>query len=272
MLLIIILIIGIVGIIIYALTTRVIQSMGETSDKRISEMAYSQAEGALDWIYTNRDQIVSGASGDCVASVQSGQYTFPYVCTDTRGYQQEGQTCNTVVILDQRNDIKDYYLGKDDSMEVNVDGFGVGNSIRITVENWASGTSLIVKTISSDYSVTKEVVICANGSGECGSNEADKNGSYIYTLDSVSQSLKFIRIRAVITSPGLDGVRVSIGNGGTGNGVMPPQRYVYVSDSTCGVGTQSETRTRVVRTEYIRIGVQPYFDYVLFSGGSGISK
>ena len=134
-LVIVLIVMSIVGIIVFALTVRVLRSMKESTERKLANTSYSEAMGALDRAY----EIFQ--TGECAPAV-SGVHT----CTIP--HSQPGCGDSTVVVAYQ-NTIQPIYVEKDDVLEVNVDGYA-GGTININVSGATSNTDpqLLPKQLS----------------------------------------------------------------------------------------------------------------------------
>lgn len=251
-LVVVLIVMSIVGIIVFALTSRVLKGMKESTERRLANTSYSEAMGALDKTY-NLFQSVEDDS-----PIDGCDYLSPDKISCRIASSQEGCDPSTVDIAYQNN-IQKSFVKKDDVLEVNVTGY-TGSAININVESGTNAT-LLVKTIgitggsSQSYTVLNEALLSGWGS----------NNSQGFQISTYPSSIpKVIRIRPLYSD-----VTITVTGGSVS---LPRQQRSYTTTTTCGVGSASAVTTKLVRVEWLYPGVSAPFDFVLYSDEGTLKK
>lgn len=244
-LVIVLIVMSIVGIIVFALTGRVLRTMKESTERKLANTSYSEAMGALDRTY---NKFKTNTFADCPLS--SGVYT----CTIPSSQSGCG---NSTVKVAYQNTIQPTYVERDDVLEINVDGY-TGTDITITATGVTGSTKIVSKTIgttSGVYGTLKEDLISSWVSGT----------PKTYSVHLAGSDSKIVRIRPLYTS-------ATITVTGAGGYSLPAQQRSYTTTTTCGVGTASAVTSKLVRVEWLYPGVPAPFDFVLYNGTGTLKK
>jgi len=218
-LVIVLVVMSIVGIIVFALTSRVLRGMKESTERKVANTAYSEAMGTLDKSYNlfqklDPNQVMPndcGITGDKI----------------TCNFDSSQQGCgNSTVVIDYQNVIQKSDVKKDDVLEVNVSGYE-GPSINITVDS-GLGATLLVKTIGTDGGLSPSYTVL----NEAMLSSWSANTPQTFQVSTISGFIpKVIRIRPLYSD-------ATITVTGAGSYGLPKQQRSYTVTTTCGGGTE----------------------------------